>query len=181
MARCQYVRRLPSPAGFRQAIEGPPRPNLTCVEWTLGIFHYSSEMWAVSHPAALVSDTLPVLDNSGRRIGYVWAYSDLPRPEAWTPSIAAFPRRGIDAAQFFGGKAANFSHRAMCASTTYRVSQFRAAFGPGVMDRLPAAGLHCTWSALANATLPAAASKRPVLAEYLADLRGSSNASWCSL
>ena len=174
VGRCSYIRRLDSPYDFGGAIESVRVPG--CKDYWLGIGRYSAELWVVSHPAALIVDTMPVRNIHGKPITYVWAYKNLPRPNEWQPSMEAFPRHGIDAESYFAG----FKTDATCASASIRVSQYRAAFGSGVMDRLPAKGLHCAWCALAEATLPAASENTAALAAFLKDLRGSVNASWCS-
>jgi hypothetical protein len=151
-------------------------PN--CLEWFVGIGRFSSELWAVSHPAALVHDVLPVVDKLGRPIRYVWAYSDIPDLDAWEPQLEAFPRPGISAAEFIGPRWAEFIS---CSTVSLRASQYRAAYGPSVMDRLPAAGLYCSWLRLANTTLlaPSPERKSSYFRRYLEDLRAHSNGSEC--
>lgn len=145
-ARCAYIRRLvpPDELGIRLGALGEP-PG--CADCYVGTNRFASELWVVSHPTAVIKDILPLLDDKGNPIRYVWAYEYLPDPHSWTPVLASFPRDGISAEGFF---TEGYVQLAMCSTMSLREAQYVAAYGEGVLMGLPGNGLYCAWGGLAN-------------------------------
>ena len=158
LARCAHAARLPPPRRFRALMARvPPVPN--CPESFLATGRFADEFWVLSHPAVAVADVLPLRDAGGAPIAYAYAYSGLPQPDAWAPSLARFPRPGMTAGLLLNSA---YVGSALCSSVTYRVGQYRAALGPAAVaaavagGTFPADGLHCAWLRLAVAALVSA-------------------------
>ena len=152
LARCAHVARLPTPQRFRERLAAV-KPISGCPAHFLGTGRFAGEFWILAHPAVIAVDVLPLHDVKGKPIRYAYAYSELPRLDAWTPSPARFPRPGLRA-----GLLLLDAKVARCANVSYRMDQYRAAFGPAAAAaRFQAGGLHCAWLNLTAATLGAAA------------------------
>ena len=152
LARCAHVARLPPPRRFRERLAAV-KPISGCPAYSLGSGRFADEFWILSHPAVVAVDVLPLHDVKGKPIRYAYAYSELPSLNAWVPIPAQFPRPGLTAGILLLNALV-----ARCANVSYRMDQYRAAFGPAAATtRFQAGGLHCAWLNLTAATLGAAA------------------------
>ena len=68
---CSYIRSLDSPYDFGRANENVLAP--ACKGFLLGNGRYSAELWVVSHPTALIVDTMLVCNIHCKPITYAWA------------------------------------------------------------------------------------------------------------
>ena len=153
LARCAHVARLPPPRRFRELMDAVP-PIPSCHDYLLATGRFAGEFWILSHPAVVAADVLPLDTNSGAPITYAYAYADQPQPDDWQPSLARFPRPRMTAGLLLHS---GYVASALCSSVSYRMNQYRAAFGPAAAaagtGRFPADGLHCAWLRLAAAAL----------------------------
>ncbi len=178
-ARCAYIRTLPSPRDFGDRLlsvptpQPPPPPLLPqpqCSPWFLGTRAAVPEHWVVSHPAAVVTDVLPLRTAAGRPVLYAWGYENLPVLDSWQAQPARFPRAGLTAGFFLQASLSYAPHLA-CSRLSFRAGQCTAVFGRRALDRLPCAGAFATWARLAVGTFNMSI---PQAREFVEDARSLS-------
>ena len=172
-ARCSYVARLPDPSTFESAMRVVAKSRGgKCKPWSVGLGRFSAEHWVLSHPSAVVSDSLPPTSSRRKQPDYAWGYVNLPDPTSWAPLVKTFPRSGL-AAHLFLYK--GFGYTALhCSHESYRVEEYVSLYGPGVMRDLPCGSMYCQWFPTAflqlhHTHVPLHA--RDAVAGYLDDMR----------
>ena len=169
-ARCSYVTRLRDPASYKQSMQrtSASKKNV-CKPWTVGRGRESSQHWILSHPTAVVSDTLPPISAAQDQPVYTWGYKFVPDPASWVPRIETFPRGGLAAHWFLAGY-----KDLHCSRESYRIKEYVHQFGPGVMRNLPCSSMYCQWFPMAFLQLQQTYTSdhaRDPVARYLADMR----------
>jgi len=167
IARCDYVRMLPSPEEFRQRINTIDIEG--CPEWATGKNRFSVENWILTHPLVVPLDVMPTYNPNRNPPYYSFGYGDLDPNPRWRTELQHFPRQGMSAIWYIvPDSSTEYFNQVYCSSQSYRLNEYRLLYGRHVIDDgMPSNTLACKWKTLVLQTLKT----NDLLEAYIEDMK----------